>query len=154
MLMKAPQNSPIAIALGSASGNMMAASLPPSSIVVGTTPTGFTGALDTSVAGQTTVNFTSNAGVGLLPGATATATIHASLAVFPPSPNPVLNQAEIPGYGSVPEDPANPGYDVISLKALKADMIIAKLTGRWRDLDEAVDDNLALLSAPRLHRSP
>ncbi len=79
-----------------------------SSIVVGTTPTGFTGALDTSVAGQTTVNFTSNTGVGLLPGATATATIHASLAVFPPSPNPVLNQAEIPGYGSVPEDPANP----------------------------------------------
>lgn len=43
---------------------------------------------------------------------------------------------------------------VKDLKALKADMIIAKFTGRWRDLDEAVDDNLALLSAPRLHRSP
>ena len=43
---------------------------------------------------------------------------------------------------------------VKDLKALKADMINAKLTGRWRDLDEAVDDNLALLSAPRLHRSP
>ena len=43
---------------------------------------------------------------------------------------------------------------VKDLKALKADMIIAKLTGRWRGLDEAVDDNLALLSAPRLHRSP
>lgn len=43
---------------------------------------------------------------------------------------------------------------VKDLKALKADLIIGKLTGRWRDLDEAVDDNLALLSAPRLHRSP
>jgi hypothetical protein len=33
MLMKAPQNRPIAIAFGSASGSMMAASLPPNSIV-------------------------------------------------------------------------------------------------------------------------
>ncbi|MDB5946966.1 MAG: hypothetical protein JWQ33_1992, partial [Ramlibacter sp.] len=30
----------------------------------------------------------------------------------------------------------------------------AGLTGRWRDLDAAVTDNLALLAAPRLHRSP
>lgn len=79
-----------------------------SSIVIGTTPAGFTGVLDTGTPGQTTVNFTSNAGVGLLPGASVTATINASLAVFPPSPNPVLNSAEIPGYGSVPDDPTNP----------------------------------------------
>lgn len=78
------------------------------SIAAGTTPTGFTASLDNGVAGQTTVQFSSNAGVGLLPGASVTATINASLAVFPPSPNPVLNNAEIPGYGSVPEDPTNP----------------------------------------------
>lgn len=78
------------------------------SIAAGTTPTGFTASLDTATPGQTTVLFSSNAGVGLLPGASVTATINASLAVFPPSPNPVLNSAEIPGYGSVPEDPTNP----------------------------------------------
>ena len=33
-------------------------------------------------------------------------------------------------------------------------MVIGKLTGRWRDVDAAIEDNLALLSAPRLHRSP
>ena len=43
---------------------------------------------------------------------------------------------------------------VKDLKALQAAMVEAKLTGRWRDLDAAVDDNLALLSAPRLHRAP
>ncbi len=43
---------------------------------------------------------------------------------------------------------------VKDLKALKAAMIVERLTGRWRDVDEAVDDNLALLSAPRLHRAP
>ena len=43
---------------------------------------------------------------------------------------------------------------VKDLKALKAAMIVGQLTGRWRDVDEAVDDNLALLSAPRLHRAP
>ncbi len=43
---------------------------------------------------------------------------------------------------------------VKDLKALKAAMIVEKLTGRWRDVDAAVDDNLALLSAPRLHRAP
>ena len=26
--------------------------------------------------------------------------------------------------------------------------------GRWRDVDAAIADNLALLAAPRLHRSP
>jgi hypothetical protein len=43
---------------------------------------------------------------------------------------------------------------VKDLKALKTLMIMGKLGGRWRNLDEAIDDNLALLSAPRLHRSP
>ncbi len=43
---------------------------------------------------------------------------------------------------------------VKDLKALEAALLVAKLAGRWRALDEAVADNLALLSAPRLHRSP
>lgn len=79
-----------------------------SSIALGTTPTGYTGALDTGTPGQTTVRFTSNTGVGLLPGASVTATFTASLATFPPTPNPVLNSAEIPTHGSAPVDPANP----------------------------------------------
>ena len=43
---------------------------------------------------------------------------------------------------------------VKDLKALHTTMVLGKLTGRWRDVDAAIDDNLALLSAPRLHRSP
>ena len=43
---------------------------------------------------------------------------------------------------------------VKDLKQLEAALAAAGLTGRWRDLDAAVTDNLALLSAPRLHRSP
>lgn len=43
---------------------------------------------------------------------------------------------------------------VKDLKALQADLVTAKLTDRWRELDAAVVDNLALLSAPRLHRAP
>ena len=43
---------------------------------------------------------------------------------------------------------------VKDLKALQAALAAAGLAGRWRELDEAVTDNLALLSAPRLHRSP
>jgi hypothetical protein len=43
---------------------------------------------------------------------------------------------------------------VKDLKALQTAMIMERLTGRWRDVDEAVGDNLALLSAPRLHRAP
>jgi hypothetical protein len=43
---------------------------------------------------------------------------------------------------------------VKDLKALQAALATAGLAGRWRELDEAVTDNLALLSAPRLHRSP
>jgi hypothetical protein len=43
---------------------------------------------------------------------------------------------------------------VKDLQALRTDMILARLSGRWRHVDEAVDDNLALLAAPRLHRAP
>lgn len=43
---------------------------------------------------------------------------------------------------------------VKDLKALQTAMVMARLTGRWRDVDAAVADNLALLAAPRLHRSP
>ena len=43
---------------------------------------------------------------------------------------------------------------VKDLRQLQAAIASAGLTGRWRDLDAAVAENLALLSAPRLHRSP
>ena len=43
---------------------------------------------------------------------------------------------------------------VKDLKALQAALEAGQLKGRWRTLDTAVEDNLALLSAPRLHRSP
>lgn len=43
---------------------------------------------------------------------------------------------------------------VKDLSHLQAALASAGLAGRWRDLDAAVTDNLALLSAPRLHRSP
>lgn len=43
---------------------------------------------------------------------------------------------------------------VKDLRQLETALAAAGLTGRWRDLDAAVTDNLALLSAPRLHRSP
>lgn len=43
---------------------------------------------------------------------------------------------------------------VKDLRQLQAALATAGLAGRWRDLDAAVTDNLALLSAPRLHRSP
>ncbi|MET4575450.1 hypothetical protein ABIE13_000547 [Ottowia thiooxydans] len=43
---------------------------------------------------------------------------------------------------------------VKDLKALHATMHTSQLSGRWRDVDAAIDDSLALLSAPRLHRSP
>ncbi|MBX9612660.1 MAG: hypothetical protein K2X51_13645 [Burkholderiales bacterium] len=43
---------------------------------------------------------------------------------------------------------------VKDLKALQTALTAAQLAGRWRDVDAAVTDNLALLSAPRLHRSP
>jgi len=40
------------------------------------------------------------------------------------------------------------------LLAFKKTLVASKLAGRWTDLDAAVDDNLALLAAPRLHRAP
>ena len=43
---------------------------------------------------------------------------------------------------------------VKDLQHLQAALAAAGLAGRWRELDSAVTDNLALLSAPRLHRSP
>ena len=43
---------------------------------------------------------------------------------------------------------------VKDLQHLQAALAAAGLAGRWRELDSAVVDNLALLSAPRLHRSP
>ena len=43
---------------------------------------------------------------------------------------------------------------VKDLKALQVAMVAAQLQGRWRELDAAIADNLALLSAPRLHRAP
>lgn len=43
---------------------------------------------------------------------------------------------------------------VKDLLAFKKVLAEAGLAGRWRDLDAAVDDNLALLAAPRLHRAP
>lgn len=43
---------------------------------------------------------------------------------------------------------------VKDLLAFKKALAAAQLAGCWRELDEAVDDNLALLAAPRLHRAP
>lgn len=43
---------------------------------------------------------------------------------------------------------------VKDLKALQAALAAAQLAGRWRDVDLAIAENLELLSAPRLHRSP
>ncbi len=43
---------------------------------------------------------------------------------------------------------------VKDLTALKTTMVLGQLTGRWKDVDAAIADNLALLSAPRLHRAP
>ena len=43
---------------------------------------------------------------------------------------------------------------VKDLAALRAALAAAGMAGRWRELDAAIEDNLALLSAPRLHRSP
>lgn len=43
---------------------------------------------------------------------------------------------------------------VKDLTQLQAALGAAGLQGRWRDVDAAVSDNIAALSAPRLHRSP
>jgi hypothetical protein len=43
---------------------------------------------------------------------------------------------------------------VKDLKALQTIMTLSRLTGKYRQVDAAITENLALLSAPRLHRSP
>ncbi len=43
---------------------------------------------------------------------------------------------------------------VKDLKALQTIMTLSRMTGKHRSVDAAIEDNLALLSAPRLHRSP
>jgi hypothetical protein len=43
---------------------------------------------------------------------------------------------------------------VKDIQQLQAAMVKAQLVGRWRDVDLAIEENLALLAAPRLHRSP
>ncbi|HSV53898.1 MAG TPA: hypothetical protein VLJ57_17405 [Burkholderiaceae bacterium] len=43
---------------------------------------------------------------------------------------------------------------VKDLKALQAALAAPGLAGRWHDVDAAIADNMAALSAPRLHRSP
>ena len=43
---------------------------------------------------------------------------------------------------------------VKDLRAFQTAMATERLGGKWRDLDSAVSDNLQLLAAPRLHRSP
>ncbi len=43
---------------------------------------------------------------------------------------------------------------VKDLKALQTIMTLSRMTGKYRLLDVAISENLELLSAPRLHRSP
>lgn len=43
---------------------------------------------------------------------------------------------------------------VKDLKALQTIMTLSRLTGKYRNVDAAIAENLDLLSAPRLHRSP
>jgi len=43
---------------------------------------------------------------------------------------------------------------VKDLKQLQTQLAASPLAGRWRDVEAAIADNLVLLSAPRLHRSP
>lgn len=43
---------------------------------------------------------------------------------------------------------------VKDLEALRKAMVLAGLAGKWREVDAAIEENAALLAAPRLHRSP
>ena len=43
---------------------------------------------------------------------------------------------------------------VRELRQLQDAIAKAQLTGRWKDVDVAIDESLQALSAPRLHRSP
>jgi len=40
------------------------------------------------------------------------------------------------------------------LNQLKKRMAQAAQPGRWREVEQVIDENLALLAAPRLHRAP
>jgi len=43
---------------------------------------------------------------------------------------------------------------VRELRALEKAMAAAGLARKWKDVDQAIDESLQALSAPRLHRSP
>jgi len=43
---------------------------------------------------------------------------------------------------------------VKDLKALETIMKMSRMAGKYKNVDAAISDNLALLAAPRLHRSP
>lgn len=43
---------------------------------------------------------------------------------------------------------------VKDLRALQKALATLQPAGRWRDVEAAISDNIDLLSAPRLHRSP
>jgi hypothetical protein len=43
---------------------------------------------------------------------------------------------------------------VKDLKTLQTVMTLSRMTGKYRNVDAAIVENLALLGAPRLHRSP
>jgi len=43
---------------------------------------------------------------------------------------------------------------VKDLKALQTIVTLSRMAGKYRNVDAAISENLELLSAPRLHRSP
>lgn len=43
---------------------------------------------------------------------------------------------------------------VRDLNALKKAMAAANFAGRWKDVDQAIEESVQALSAPRLHRAP
>lgn len=43
---------------------------------------------------------------------------------------------------------------VKDISALKTALAQAGLSGRWRDVDQTIEQSIGALSAPRLHRSP
>lgn len=43
---------------------------------------------------------------------------------------------------------------VKDLKTLQTVMTLSRMTGKYRNVDAAITENLDLLGAPRLHRSP
>ena len=43
---------------------------------------------------------------------------------------------------------------VKDLKSLQTIVTLSRMAGKYRNVDAAISENLELLSAPRLHRSP